>query len=187
MEEISDQERFYEDGSDPVLLDIIEIRFIEPRPTDFQSENHLIDAGSTWRKVGHVGWKEAEAALDSATGSLWINGYARSHGPNDRVPEALAKGLGSSLFLIRPTNLNIAVAVEGARFGNPRRRHRARFEFDNAPYRLSVTDPYIADHYPQDGDYPIPGAILCVSLALYDDGFAYKLVAGVLTPERVRA
>lgn len=28
-EEISDQERLYEDGSDPVLLDIIEIRFIE--------------------------------------------------------------------------------------------------------------------------------------------------------------
>jgi len=76
------------------------------------------------------------------------------------------------------------VAVEGAEFGNPRRRWRADFDFNSANYRFSVTDPYIRDRYPKDGDYSFAEAIVCVSLAQYDDGYAYKLVAGVLTPER---
>ncbi len=77
--------------------------------------------------------------------------------------------------------------TEGANFGDPRRRVRARFTLHNIPYNLSVTDPVIKREYlaKPDGEYPIPEALLCVSLAEpHTDGYAYKIVATVITPQR---
>ena len=38
-EEVSEQERQYADGSDPEVLDVIEIPLLEPRPKPYQPEN----------------------------------------------------------------------------------------------------------------------------------------------------
>lgn len=163
-EEISYRERRCENGHDPDLLDIIEIQFLEPRPADFQSENHLIDTSFQWRKCGHVGQNEAEAALDSPTGSLWLNGYSSSNGPNDRVPAQEALKLRGSLYLIRPTGLELLVAEEGGFFRRSHLKHRATFSFNDELYKMAVTDPHIENAYSKEGTFKIPECLICVSL-----------------------
>jgi len=77
------------------------------------------------------------------------------------------------------------VAIEGAAFGNPRRRVRACFHYNGFPYMLVVTDYETEAEYlaRQDGEYVMNEALICVSLTgLHTDGYAYKLVAGVITP-----
>ena len=63
-EEISEEERRYEDGTDPKVLDIIRILFLEPRPTIYQTENHVIDDQDYWEKVDQAGWNDVIEALD---------------------------------------------------------------------------------------------------------------------------
>lgn len=42
-EEVSENERQYEDGSDPEVLDIIEIPMVSAKPHGYQQENWLLD------------------------------------------------------------------------------------------------------------------------------------------------
>ncbi len=35
-QEVSEQERHYQDGSDPMVLDVIDVPLVEPRPHQFQ-------------------------------------------------------------------------------------------------------------------------------------------------------
>lgn len=167
-------------------MDIIEIQFLEPRPADFQSENHLIDTSFQWCKRGHVGQQEAEAALDSPTGPLWLNGFSSSNGPNDRVPEQEARNLRGSLYLIRPTDLEVIVAKEGGIFRRAHLKHRAKFRFNGELYKMAVTDPHIENGYSTEGIFRIPECLISVSLGGVYKGYAYKLIAGVLTPKRMR-
>jgi hypothetical protein len=185
-EEISEKERCYENGEDPKLLDIIQIPLLQPRPKHFQSENHLIDDRYYWQRMGRVGWENLEAALDSVDGPLWLNGNSSYNGVNDRVTEQAAEGLPNSLLLIRPRDLKVVVVTEGAAFGNPRRRLRAQFRFNDDSYLLSVTDPHVEREYlkRENGTYALGEAILCVSLGEPYEGHAYKLVAGLITSER---
>jgi hypothetical protein len=44
-EEVSLEERRYEDGKDTQLLDIVTIEMKRPHPHDCQTENHVIDDG----------------------------------------------------------------------------------------------------------------------------------------------
>jgi hypothetical protein len=48
--EVSEYERQYEDGSDPQVLDIIDVPLLDPRPKDFQQENWLLDPHYYWAK-----------------------------------------------------------------------------------------------------------------------------------------
>jgi Dual OB-containing domain len=50
-EEVSEYERQYEDGSDPRILDIIDVPLIAPRASPHQPENWLLDPGMYWRKL----------------------------------------------------------------------------------------------------------------------------------------
>lgn len=183
-EEISEEERRYEDGHDPRVLDVIRIPMISPQPKFYQSENHLIDDGYYWEKIRQGTWDNALAALDEVKGSLWPNSSSSYNGSNDRVPEVVAKSLPGSLFLIRPDALRIHVNMEGAEFGQPKRKVRASFTFNNEHYKLSVTDPTIERQYLQgeNGTYAIDKAILCISLGELWEGYAYKLIAAVITP-----
>ncbi len=188
-EEISQKEGRYKDGSDPDVLDIIVIPMIQPKPTGFQSENHLIDPEYYWEKAGQATWSQVLAAVDAPSGSLWINGSSSYNGSNDRVIAASANTLKNSLFLIKPSDLKIVVATEGEDFGNPRRRVRASFHFNGEYYIFSVTDPFYRDQYleGENGSFPIRTGLLCVSLGgLHEDGYAYKLAAAIITPERAR-
>jgi hypothetical protein len=183
-EEISEEERRYENGQDPKVLDVIRIPMLSSQPKFYQSENHLIDDGYYWAKVRQGSWADAVGAIDNVKGTLWPNVSSSYNGTNDRVPEATAKTLTGSLFLIKPTSLKIHVNTEGAEFGQPKRKVRASFGHNSANYKLSVTDPNIERQYlqSQNGVYEINKAVLCISLGELWDGYAYKLIAGVILP-----
>jgi hypothetical protein len=179
--ELSEEDRRFQDGQDPKLLDVIRVPMVEPRPHGYQTENHLIDDRYYWTKEREASWDDLKSALDSASGPLWDNSSSSYSGLHDRVEEAVANGLGTSLRLIEVANLKIMVRVEGAEFGNGKRKIRGRFTIDGSEYWLAVTDPVIERKYlaGKDGEFNLGSAILCISLGEPYGGYAYKLIAGV--------
>lgn len=185
-QEISEEERRYRDGTDPKVLDVIAIELTGARPQHHQRENHLIDDGCYWVKQRAVSWSELQAAVEDPAGPLWIHGHSSSYGRNDRVPEDRTSELGHSLCLVRPEGLNLVVGSEGGSLGRPRRRVRARSDLSDHSYCVVVTDPWMERRClaGQDGETRIADALLCVSLGESFHGFAYKLVAAVITRQR---
>lgn len=173
------------DNTQPGLFDIISIPLLEPRPTSYQRENHLINQEHRWRKLGEIAWDDLIQLVDELSGPLWLNGYSSFYGVNDRVPEANTSGLASSLALIRPVDLKVCVETEGAEFGNPRRKTRAEFTYGVHLYKISVTDPIIKDKFwSQPGEHPMGNdSLICVSLGEIHEGYAYKLAAAIITRE----
>ncbi|MCC7054866.1 MAG: hypothetical protein IT355_16460 [Gemmatimonadaceae bacterium] len=174
-EELSIDERRYEDGQDVKLLDLVEVAFKEPRPHACQVENHLIDDEHSWIRRGTIA---ASTLLPAAiaSGPLWVDGFSSYGGENDRIPQADADQLPSSLIL---------VVTEAATFevgsGFKKRQVRIRFRLGNRRYLLSVTDPKVETDYlgKPDGEYSFETrALVCVSLGEPFDGYRYKLVAG---------
>ncbi|MGH9498531.1 MAG: dual OB domain-containing protein [Terriglobales bacterium] len=186
-QEISEEERQFKRGGDPKLLDIIQIEMLESRPHAPQLENHLINPRSYWVNEGKATWDEVKSATDEVHGALWINGSSSYNGTNDRIPEARAACLSSSLLLIEPEDLVISVAVEGADFNNPKRKVRAQFKLNNESYVIAVTDPIATREYlaKDDGEYAVDVALLCVSIGEPYQGNCYKLAAAVITPDQV--
>jgi hypothetical protein len=188
-QEISLEERRYENGQDPSLLDIIAIQMTSPQPHHHQQENHLIDADCYWVKQGTISWQELQATVEDPAGPLWLNGDSSYHGENDRVSENSLDGLARSLYLVRPEHLRLVVASEGGIFGPPRRRVRARFTLCGHSYCLTVTEPSTESELlaGNNGEYPMPDALLCISLGEVFHGYAYKLAAAVIRPNRAGA
>lgn len=185
-QEISEEERRYQDGTDPKVLDIIVITMSAAQPRHHQQENHLIDDGYYWMKEGTVSWRNLQGAIEDPAGPLWLNGYSSSYGHNDQVPEDLANNLHRSLYLVRPDALTLVVALEGGDFGPPRRRVRARFNLSGHSYCVVVTDPWMERQClaGSDGETKVEEGLLCVSLGESFYGFAYKLAAAVITRKR---
>jgi putative nucleic acid modification protein with dual OB domain len=183
-EEISWEDQRFQNNLYAQLLDVICIPMLEHRPKDYQTENHLIDRAYYWTKEGELNWKKVIGAVDSIQGPLWLNKSSSYYGVNDRVDVADAVKLSTSLLLIRPDDLAIQVAIEGAEFNNPQKKVRARFRFNNLSYLLSVTDPDVEQKYLQqdNGSYGIRESLLCVSLGEPYKDYAYKLIAAVITP-----
>ena len=187
-QEISEEERRYENGRDPRVLDVVSIKMRRPQPQEHQQENHLIDDGYYWARQDAVNWQDLQKAVEDPAGSLWLNGPSSSHGHNDRVPEDRLSSLNRSLYLVRPDGLRLIVAPEGGDFGPERRRVRAEFHLCGHLYRIVVTDPWIESKClaKPDGEIPLKNALLCVSLGETFHGFAYKLAAAVITPRRAQ-
>ncbi len=53
-QEVSESERRYQDGSDPKLLDVIDIPVLESQPDAYQTENWLLDSEQRWEKAGKL-------------------------------------------------------------------------------------------------------------------------------------
>jgi hypothetical protein len=157
--EISFEERRYENGDDPAILDIIRILMTAPCPESYQTENHLIDSDYYWERKGHATWQQVLGALDKVSGPLWMNGSSTYNGHNDQVQEQAASAIKHSLVLIRPSGLTVSVAREGGVYAPAKRKVRASFSFNGNYYRLTVTDPNIEYQYlqGQDGQFPVFG------------------------------
>lgn len=179
--ELSDREALFPDGNYPTLGDVVAIRMKAPQSHEYQPENHIINSGYYWELIRPGTMEEVYAAIDAVQGPLWVNNSSYN-GLNDRVPIADAASLGSSLKLIAVSDFAICVAVEGAEFGNGRRKLRGKFSLNGLNYWLAVTDPDIENQYLAGGDgtFPVGLAILCVSLGEPYQGYAYKLIAGVI-------
>ncbi len=193
-QEVSEYERQYQDGSDPKVLDIIDVPLVRHHPHGCQNENWLLDPEYYWVKAGRVGWVELLQHVESPA-KLWINGYSTYHGENDEIPQEEADALLSSLVLISVSELWLRVFVPGAAFGDKKRRVQARFHYRGARYALRVTDPIVEREYlyREDGEYPVGESCLCISLSepfrKQGDGPScrYKLVATMIEREKIRS
>ena len=177
-EEVSEWERQYEDGSDPRLLDIIDVPLLNAKPKDFQQENWLLDPEYYWEKVRPVTEEELRRCIDPAA-RLWTDGYSTTNGWNDRIPLRIAHSLTDSLRFIEVGDLELWVS-----HGNKRRTVQGRFQHDGIDYWLRVTDPVYEREYLRqpNGNYPVGECYLTVSLGEPFEGNAYKLIAAIIKP-----
>jgi hypothetical protein len=183
-QEVSESERQYRDGSDPRVLDIIEIPLLAHQPKSYQDENWLLDPKSYWVLVGRSNWSELQAFSDDPP-ALWLNNSSTYSGSNDRVSLADSAALDCSLYLLHLDRLALRVFAPGVDFGNPKLRVQAVFSHRGTKYSLWVTDPVIERTYllKREGDYDIGECFVTVSLGEAHEGFCYKLVATIITPE----
>ena len=181
-------ECMYADGTEPAVLDILEVPVLGQVPKDYQRENWELDPKRPWRKLGNITFEAAVECVDSVA-SLWRPGYSTYNGINDHVPLEEAKLEHDSLRLIFVNNLALSVMAPGENFGNPTRRVLGHFRHDELEYRLWVTDAAWEREYLNgpNGDYFIGGACLTISLGepfenSSGEYHAYKLIAAVITP-----
>jgi hypothetical protein len=180
-EEVSEYERQYEDGSDPHVLDVLDVPLLDPRPKNYQPENWLLDPDVYWKRHSRIGWDEL-AHLEDPPGSLWLNGTHTYNGLNDTIQVSAADEFDSSLKLIHVAAMEVAVYKPGEAFGNSKRRVQGRFHHDGTEYRLWITDPVYERAYlaRDDGEYEIGESYLTISLGEPHNGRYYKLIAAVI-------
>ena len=180
-EEVSEYERQYKDGSDPRVLDVIDVPLLKPRPRGYHSENWLLDPEYYWSRVRRLEATELADYLDPV-GPLWIDGASTYHGANDKILIEDAETLDSSLVLIRVLALQLRVFVPGAAFGEHKRHVQARFDHAGVTYRLRVTDPEVERRFlaEPDGDYRLGSSYLTISISEPFQGHVYKLVAAII-------
>ena len=184
-EEVSENERQYEDGSDPQLLDVIDVPLIRHVPHACQTENWLLDPALYWRRVRRADWNDLQDYVENPSG-LWINGHSTYHGEHDEIPLDEADKLSCSLFLIRVSSVDLCVFAPSEAFGNPKRRVQARFQHHGVRYSLWVTDPHIEREFlaRKDGNYSLGECCLTISLGepyrTKGAEYRYKLVAAII-------
>jgi hypothetical protein len=185
--EVSQDERQYEDGSDPRVLDIVSVPLLQHQPYSFQTENWLLDPNQYWSKTGRAGWDKL-LTLEQHPRTLWINESSTFHGCNDRVPTQQAATLEDSLKLIRVAHVTLQVHVPGAAFGDSKRVVRAHFRHAGSEHVLLVTDPQYERLYLEklNGVYELGESFITVSLGEpHSDGYAYKLVAAIIERAKI--
>jgi len=180
-EEVSEYERQYENGSDPKVLDVVDVPLIGARPRTYQQENWLLDPQAYWVRGGRLGWQQISGLVD-APAVLWRNGFSTYHGTDDRLPLDQADTLRASLHLLRTDQVTLSVFAPGAAFGDRKRKVYGRFRHLDTVYRFRVTDPVYERAYlaRADGEYELPECYLTVSLGEVWEGFCYKLIAAII-------
>ena len=180
-QEVSEHERQYEDGSDPQILDIIDVPVLHTLNNGYQTENWLLDPQLYWTKIGSYPPLDLMRLTDPVT-SLWNNGKSSYNGLNDRVLAESVNSISSSLRLIRVKELELAVFSPGEAFGNPKRRVQGQFVHSSEQYKLWVTDPEYEKKYlaKPDDNYKAGKCYLTISLGEPYEGFCYKLIATII-------
>jgi len=181
--EVSEEERRYEDGHDPQLLDIIRVPCDGPQPLGHQCENHVIDPEYYWAKQGVLPWENLERWLDNPD-KLWETGESSYAGFNNRI--SIGEQDGTSLYLVAVDRLRLLVGRKAPEYPDSKRAVRGQFVYRGTTYRMDVTDPIIERIYlnQADGQYDIRHPVLCISLGDPYQGYYYKLIAAVLHRER---
>lgn len=180
-EEVSSQERQYEGGGEPQLLDIIDVHLLRANPMYYQRENWLLDSSQRWKKVGQMG-PDSLVKLVDPVDALWIDGDSSGSGRNDRVPYSEAKLLDSSLYLIHVDSLRVTVVPPNRDEGLP--VLRGHFQYNGTDYSLRITDPESESGAVnlEPGDYEVGRRFLTVSLGGPFQSNSYKLIANIIRP-----
>lgn len=184
--EVSEEERRYENGAKAKLLDIVSVPLLRACPSGHQVENSVLDDGFYWKKRGRATWEQVMTAVDAHDPSFWSNSQSTYHGLRDKISEANVAAIGSSLKMILLPEIVLQVRREDGFKGNDvRRRVRAGFTYKNLAYLLSVSDPRIEEEYlaKADGSYTIADAAVCISVVEVWNGFAFRVVASIITQE----
>ena len=175
-EEVSAQERQYQDGTEPQLLDVIDIPVLPHEPEAPQTENCLLDRGRRWRRVGSFPANRLDELVDRPFEPLWVNGFSTAQGANDRIPVEEIGDTSSSLRLI-----DVDVVIDVVMLWD-RRRVQASFTFLGDDYAFWVTDPHHENRFlrGENGRYPLGRCYLTVSLGEPFKGAYSKLVAAIM-------
>ena len=162
---MSERERRYEDGSDPQVLDVMDVPILQPRSEDYQTENWLLAPNRRWMKADRLSPADL-AALTDPIAPLWIDDHHTYNGLNDKIPIAATGAIKGSLRLLRVDRLRLEVCIPGEAFGNNKRRVQGRFHHANRRYALWVTDPGYERAYlaKPNGTYDIGRCYVTVSL-----------------------
>jgi hypothetical protein len=181
--EVAEEERRYENGHDPRLLDILNVPCDSPQPLSHQRENHVIDSAYYWTKQGVLPWEDIQGWLDNPR-TLWGIGGGNYAGRNNRV--AIGQEDGTFLYLISVNRLQLLVGRKAPQYADSKRAVRGEFVYRGTTHRMDVTDPVVERNYlsQADGQYDILRPVLCVSLGDPYEGYFYKLIAAVLYQER---
>jgi hypothetical protein len=188
--ELSDDDRRYQNGKTVRVKDVVSIPLKSQRSHAFQLENHVIDENYYWEFERKAEWEEIYTLVEQVDGELWDNSSSGYYGVHDRIAEAAAPDIvtefGGSLVLIEVHDLVIKVSMEGAAFGNGKRKVRGQFSCSKCQYLIAVTDPRVETIFlaKNDGSYPVGRAILCLSLGEPYNDHVYKLIAAVFLPPR---
>ena len=178
---LAEKERQYEDGSEPQLLDVVELAVGGPKPEKHQQENWPIDPERRWVKAGRIRWAALAEWVD-AERTLWVNGHSSDGGENDRVPGSETDSLESSLSLIRVDALRVTVSDNE---GKPTPALRGSFHYNGGDYSLRITDAAAECRSVgvSAGDYEVGERFLTISLAAEPfEGYCYKLIAAIIKP-----
>lgn len=170
------------DGSSAAVLDLVEIDLDQPVPHMHQRENRLL-GDSPWKRYGRIGWDRLASLADTDECGLWVDGFSSSCGSNDRVPEPLLTQVAGSLRLIRTDSLHLFRDAGGY----PQRKLRGAFSHAGQNYVLAVTDPEAWSVLGGREELALADAYLCISLGVPFKGYAYKLMASVITEHRAKA
>ena len=184
---VSEYERRYEDGSDPSVLDIINVPIVGKLTEDgqtekWQTENWLLDANRKWSKAGVYSMSDLPDLVDPVE-SLWVDFCHTYNGKHDKVPLDRMAEVSNSLRLIEVDELGLRVFAPGEAFGNRKRRVQGHFRHSGLDYALRVTDPGCEERYlaKPDGRYRLRRCFLTISLSEpFVDGFCHKLIAAVI-------
>jgi len=178
-EELQANEHCLQTGQDTAILDLLEIKLIEPKGTLHQQENWLMDVSVPLKKKGSMGLEELSKLVDSPE-TLWGTGTSTKNGKNNCVPISEITEHASSLYLIDVSNFKVEI-----RFLFGKRDMRGVFSYGGHEYKLSITDLHFEQRFLDKplGDYEIDRTLLTISLGEnYFDTF-YKLIAGIMPIE----
>lgn len=178
---VSREERQYEDGSDPRILDVIDIPLLNAQPDGCQRENWLLDPEYYWTRAGRFPRSGLDQLLDPVD-ELWFDGASTRNGLNDHIPLSEADSLESSLRFVHVDRLKISVSAPYTLFGDSNLRVKGEFRYAGKRYRLSVTDPVAEGPYRQkgDGEYQLGARYMTISLGEPWHEARYKLIAAII-------
>lgn len=128
--EISEEERRYENGRDPQLLDILRVPCDAHQPLPHQGENHVIDPGYYWTKQGQLPWTDIHDWLDTPN-NPWGLGQGSYAGLNNRV--AIGQEDGTSLYLVSVERLRLLVGRKAPEYPDSKRAVRGEFVYRGRP------------------------------------------------------
>lgn len=179
-EAVSENERQYQDGSEPRVLDVIDVPLLHAVPHACQVENWQLDTGYRWRLVRRAAWAELLHFVEMPL-TLWDNGRSTYLGLRDEIPQATADVLPRSLYLIHVDQVTLRA------FRNSKHRVQAQFAHLALTYKLWVTDPVVEGSYLALADDEFVLGECCLTISLGEpfrkgDGETcrYKLVAAII-------
>lgn len=169
----------YQDGTQPRVLDIVQVPLDSALPEGHQQENALMNPDYLWVKTGQVRAANVSQWLDTPH-SLWTLNSQSSGMVNNRVPAALRPQ--TSLYLVSVPKLLIKLIAAPLPNQPYRRVVVGEFVYLGVNYRLHVTDVEVEA---QCRAHPLraltfANVALCVSLGNCFHQHYYKLIASVI-------
>ena len=122
--EVRTQESTCADGTQPAVLDVVEVTLTAKQDCAHQPENYLIASSCRWQKNGTIP-ANSLGAIEEKPAHLWLQPGGRT----DRIHSQMAVASLNpfqSLYLVRPVNLRFRIweAMDDFR-GGPRKQQRS--------------------------------------------------------------